>query len=97
MPSEHANKTEPLGPIAGLMVLWLHGPLHGQCRRDMGRCFLFQESHEVPQSGGRVAQLESQAAAESNVILNGVSQGFHRPPPGHGRAMERSETRSTLA
>src|SRR3984893_6374913 len=97
MASEHANETQSPGPIAWLMVKRLHRPLQGQCRRDVGRFFLLQKSRELCQAGSCVAQFEPQAATQSDVILNSVSQWLHRLPPGQGRAMERSETMSTLA
>src|SRR5665811_1978703 len=97
MAGEYANKTESLRPIAGLMISGLHRPLHCQFCCHEGRCLLFQERGKVPEIIGHVAQLESQTAPEPDVVVDGLSQGFHRLPPGHGSAMERSDTKSTLA
>jgi len=74
MASEHANETQSLGPIAWLMVNRLHRPLQGQRRRDVGRFFLLQKSGELCQAGSRGSQFEPQAATQSDVILNSVSQ-----------------------
>src|SRR5215475_10590168 len=97
MASEHANEAQSPGPIARLMVNRLHRPLQGQCRRDVGRFFVLQKRSELCQAGSHVAQFEPQTATQSDVILNSVSQRLHRLPPGQGKAMEWSETRSTLA
>src|SRR5690349_7714407 len=74
MASEHANETQTAGPIAWLMVNRLHRPLQGQRRRDVVRFFLLQKSRELCQAGSHVAQFEPQAATQSDVILNSVSQ-----------------------
>src|SRR5260370_33074168 len=74
MASEHANETQSPGPIAWLMVNRLHRPLQGQCRRDVGRFLLLQKSRELCQAGSRAAQFETQAATQSDVILNSGSQ-----------------------
>src|SRR5580693_4944768 len=97
MASEYANETQTLGPSARLMVYVLHRPFQRQRGRDVGRRFLLQKRGELYQGGACGAQFEPQAATQSEVIRNGVSQWLHRPPPGQGKAIARSEIRSTLA
>src|ERR1035441_10695833 len=97
MTSENADKTEPLRPIAGPMINRLHGPLHRQFCCHVRRRLLLQEPSKVPEIIGHVAQLEPQAAPELDVIVDGLSQRLHGLPPGQGSAMERSDTKSTLA
>ena len=90
---KYANITEALRPITGLMILGLHSPFQRQFRRDVGRCFLLQEACKLPKIIGHISQLESQVAAQSDVLLDSFSERFHRLPPGQGSAMERSETK----
>ena len=97
MAGEYADKTESLRPIAGLVISGLRRPLHGKFCCHVRRSLLLQERGKILEIIGPIAQLESQAAAERDVVVDGLPQGFHRLPPGHGSAMERSETKSTLA
>jgi len=97
VPREHANKPEAFRPVAGLMIDRLHRPRDRQRRGNGGCGVLLQERGELGEAGGHVAQLESQATTERDVLVHGVSQWSHWAPPGHGRAIERSETTSTLA
>src|SRR6266700_5228425 len=97
MAGEYADRTEPLRPIAGLMMRRQHRPFHGQFRGHVWCCLLLQEYSKLPKTLRHASHLESQAATECDVIVDGLSQKFHRLPPGHGSAMERSDTKTTLA
>ena len=97
MTGEYADRTESLRPIAGLMIGRLHRPLHSQFNGHVRRCLQFQERGKVPEVIGHTMQLESKAAPECDVVLNGLSQGLYRLPPGQASAMERSDIKSTFA
>src|ERR1700687_6190526 len=97
MAGKYADKIESLRPITGLVMRRQHRPFHSQFRGHVRCCLLLQEYSKLPKTLSHAAQLESQAAPERNVIVDGLSQRLHRLAPGHGRAMERSDTKSTLA
>lgn len=55
--------------------------------------------HEGDESGQRLAgigELEAQVASHPQVLLNGLMQGVHRAPLGHGSAKLRSAWMSTF-
>src|SRR5438105_3956881 len=80
-----AGESPCAGPISGL-----HRPLHTQFGCHERRRLVLQERGKLLEVNGHIAQLESQAAPERDVIVDGLSQRLHRLPPGHGSAMERS-------
>src|SRR6478736_9279294 len=97
MVGKYADKTESLRPITGLVMRRQHRPFHSQLRGYVRCCLFLQEYSKLPKTLSHAAQLESQAAPERDVIVDGLPQRCHRLPPGHGSAMERSDTKSTLA
>src|SRR5689334_18896865 len=92
-----ANETEPLGPFGGAHILVLLRPFHRQRNRDMGRTTLLEERSELDQAILGVPQLESQATAQFDVLLDLLSPTDHRAPPGQDRANVASESKSTFA
>jgi hypothetical protein len=92
-----ANEAEPLGPFGGARILVLLRPFHRQSNRDVGRPALFEKRSELDQTILGVQQLESQAAAQFDVLLDLLSPTDHRAPPGQERANDASESKSTFA
>ena len=74
MAGEYADKTESLRPIAGLMMRRKHRPFHSQFRGNVRCCLLLQEYSKLPKTLRHAPQLESQAAPERDVIVDGLSQ-----------------------
>ena len=54
------------------------------------------EGDEIKQYLACIVQVEPQTAAQTQVILNGLSKRVHRTPPGHGKASVRNALMSTL-
>jgi hypothetical protein len=78
MAGKYADKAQSLRPTAGLMISGLHRPFHGQFCRHVRRRLLLHERREVLEVIGHIAQLESQTTPESDVVVDGLSQRFHR-------------------
>src|SRR5260370_22673517 len=95
MAGKYADKTDALCPITGLVMRRHHRPFHSQFRGHVRCCLLLQEYSKLPKTLSHAPQLESQTAPERDVIVDRLSQRLHRLPPGHGSAMERTDTKST--
>lgn len=79
---------------------WPSAPLgrpgQGQIGRDVGGVVLRQEADEIFQHRAHACQLEAEAAPQVEIVLYGLAEGGHHTPPGHGKARDRSPSRSTF-
>jgi hypothetical protein len=75
------------------------GPRHRVLHGDHVRVVLFQVGDELAEQFLRAVQCGAQRAAHSQVVGQGVAQRAHAAAsdPGQGRAIPRSEARSTFA
>jgi hypothetical protein len=94
---EASNSTQAPRPLRRLRGGRLLRPLHRQRRRDVRRAAGLEEVDEPRQLQARVFQLVAQAAAQLEIVAQGLSKRAHDELPGHGRANGRSAARSTLA
>src|ERR1700693_1596 len=86
MTCKSAYDAQASRPMRGLDVYRLLSPSKRQRLGDVGGALLFHEGDKIEQFLACFLQLESQAAPEAQVLLNGLSQRVHRTPPGHGKA-----------
>ena len=95
-PSEAADEAQAPGPLGRLHVDGLR-PLQRPPHGDVLLLELFQQVDEARQQPAGVLHLEAHAAAQRQVLLQGLAQRAHRAAPGHGSASGRSASRSTRA
>ncbi|MCA8347442.1 MULTISPECIES: MBL fold metallo-hydrolase [Burkholderiaceae] len=77
-----------------LDVGWLLSPGKNQRLINVGSIVPLHEGGEVEQCSARFIQLESQAAPEVQIVVDGLPERVHCAPPGHGTASVRSASMS---
>ena len=92
-----AQHTEPHGTPSRTAVLGHCRPGEGERDGHDLRARLVAEVHELGKQTPGAVELEAELAAQGQVVRQGLAQGAHAIPPGHGWATADSEARSTLA
>ncbi|HKH94492.1 MAG TPA: hypothetical protein VKA54_21985, partial [Gemmatimonadaceae bacterium] len=70
-------------------------PVKRQCDGDRRRAGVFHEDHEPPQRAMLGDELEPEAAADRQVVLEVLRERGHATAPGHGWTSAASARRST--
>src|ERR1700677_1628036 len=96
MARKSAHETQSLRPVRRLNVYRLLSPSKRQGLGNVRGAVALHKRDKIEQSLACFQQLEPQTAAETQVILNGLSKCVHRTPPGHGKASVRNAFMSTL-
>jgi hypothetical protein len=94
---EPSDKPEPPSPFHRAGRRRVLGPLKGQREGEVGGAVRLEKRGEAREGDPRGPELEPQAAAQLEIVLDALSPGGHRTPPGHGRARAARAARSTLA
>ncbi len=93
---EPANEAQSLRPMGRRGISGLLRPGESQLRSDVERAALAHEGGEVEQALAGLPELETQIAPHRQIVLDGLTQGVHCAPPGHGSASLRSAWISTF-